>query len=113
MNNSKVYFTTFKTTTDENLLQKLARLIKTAGMTGQIDFANQYAAIKIHFGEPGNLAFCVPTMQRLSSISSKHRAAKLSLLIVTPCMSAAGKMPWTIWMRLMPMASALLLPAAM
>jgi uncharacterized Fe-S center protein len=43
-------------TARENLQQKLTRLMNTAGI-GQIDFQNKYTAIKIHFGEPGNLAF--------------------------------------------------------
>ena len=47
---SKVYFTTFKTTENENLLMKLNRLLKTAGM-GDIDFDDKFTAIKIHFGE--------------------------------------------------------------
>ena len=33
--------------------------MKTAGI-GKIDFENKYAAIKMHFGEPGNLAFLRP-----------------------------------------------------
>ena len=37
MEKSKVYFTTFKTTGSENLLQKLHRLMKQAGFEG-IDF---------------------------------------------------------------------------
>ena len=59
MSASKVYFTNMHTTYDENLPQKLARLISTAGI-GNIDFEKKYAAIKIHFGEPGNLAFLRP-----------------------------------------------------
>ena len=59
MEKSKVYFTTMKTSFSENLPQKLERLIKTAGI-GKIDFTNKYAAIKIHFGEPGNLAYLRP-----------------------------------------------------
>ena len=38
---SKVYFTNFRATPRENLPQKLARLIKTAGMQ-EIDFENKY-----------------------------------------------------------------------
>ena len=56
---SKVYFTNFRATPRENLPKKLARLIKTAGML-DIDFENKYTAIKIHFGEPGNLAYLRP-----------------------------------------------------
>ncbi len=59
MEKSKVYFTTFKTTFTENLLSKLRRLILTAGIK-DIDFEDKYAAIKIHFGEYGNLAFLRP-----------------------------------------------------
>lgn len=59
MAKSKVYFTNMKTSFSENLPQKLERLIKTAGI-GEIDFEKKYAAIKIHFGEPGNLAFLRP-----------------------------------------------------
>lgn len=59
MEKAKVYFTNLHTTYDENLTQKLARLITTAGI-GDIDFEKKYAAIKIHFGEPGNLAFLRP-----------------------------------------------------
>lgn len=59
MEKSKVYFTDMHVTFKENLQQKLKRLIKTAGI-GEIDFNKKYAAIKIHFGEPGNLAFLRP-----------------------------------------------------
>jgi uncharacterized Fe-S center protein len=59
MEKSKVYFTNMHTTMKENLQNKLSRLIKTAGI-GQIDFDKKYTAIKIHFGEPGNLAFLRP-----------------------------------------------------
>ena len=59
MEKSKVYFTTMKTSFSENLPQKLERLIKTAGI-GNIDFTDKYAAIKMHFGEPGTLAFLRP-----------------------------------------------------
>ncbi len=59
MEKAKVYFTNLHTTYDENLTQKLVRLITTAGI-GDIDFEKKYAAIKIHFGEPGNLAFLRP-----------------------------------------------------
>ena len=59
MERSKVYFTSFRTTSDENRIQKLKRLMLTAGMD-QINFKNKYAAIKIHFGELGNLSFIRP-----------------------------------------------------
>lgn len=59
MEKAKVYYTNLKTSFNENLPQKLERLIKTAGIE-DIDFSNKYVAIKIHFGEPGNLAYLRP-----------------------------------------------------
>ena len=56
---SKVYFTDFHVSDRENRTQKLKRLILTAGMD-QIDFQNKFVAIKIHFGERGNLAYLRP-----------------------------------------------------
>jgi uncharacterized Fe-S center protein len=59
MNTSKVYFTNLRTTPSSNLLMKMERLVKRAGIE-TIDFKDQYVAVKIHFGEPGNLAFIRP-----------------------------------------------------
>lgn len=56
---SKVYFTNLRTTPSSNLLKKLERLVKKAGIE-TIDFKNQFVAVKIHFGEPGNLAYIRP-----------------------------------------------------
>ena len=56
---SKVYFMDLRTKPGSNLLDKLERLVKTAGM-GNIDFKNKFVALKIHFGEPGNLAYIRP-----------------------------------------------------
>ncbi|MDR1980783.1 MAG: DUF362 domain-containing protein [Tannerellaceae bacterium] len=68
MNTSKVYFTNLRTTPSANLLTKMERLLKRAGIE-HIDFKNQYVAIKIHFGEPGNLAFIRPNYAaRLASL---------------------------------------------
>lgn len=59
MEKSKVYFTDLRTKPGNNLLDKLGRLVKTAGIEN-IDFNNKFVAIKIHFGEPGNLAYIRP-----------------------------------------------------
>ena len=56
---SKVYYTDLRTHNKISLPEKLKRLIKKAGI-GEIDFEKKYVAIKIHFGEPGNLAFLRP-----------------------------------------------------
>ena len=63
MEKSKVYFTDFRARPGYNLLQKLQRLIKEAGIKN-IDFENKYVAIKIHFGEPGNLAYLRPNYSK-------------------------------------------------
>ena len=60
----KVYFTNFCTTGGETLPQKLARLLMSAGMD-QIDFKGKYVAIKIHFGELGNMAYLRPGYARV------------------------------------------------
>jgi len=53
---SKVYFTDLRAKPGRNLLDKLLILIRKAGIE-QIDFKNKFTAIKIHFGEPGNLSY--------------------------------------------------------
>ena len=74
-NMSEVYFTTFKATMHENLLQKLHRLLKTAGIEN-IDFNEKYTAIKIHFGEYGNLAFLRPNYAKVVADYVKELGGK-------------------------------------
>lgn len=76
MEKSKVYYTNMRTSFRENLLQKLERLIRRAGMLEQIDFTNKYAAIKIHFGEPGNLAFLRPNYAKVVADLVKEAGGK-------------------------------------
>ena len=59
MEKSKVFFTDFRTQKDGGLPLKLSNLIKKAGI-GNIDFKGKFAAIKIHFGEEGNLSYLRP-----------------------------------------------------
>lgn len=75
MKKSKVYFTTFKATEQENLLQKLHRLMKSAGFE-EIEFQDKYTAIKIHFGEYGNLAFLRPNYARVVADYVKELGGK-------------------------------------
>jgi uncharacterized Fe-S center protein len=63
MDQSKVFFTDLRTKPGMNLLDKLEKLMKTAGIKN-IDFKNKFVAIKIHFGEPGNLAYIRPNYAR-------------------------------------------------
>ena len=64
MEKAKVYFTNLRAHNDKNLLRKLETLVKKAGIE-QIDFQDKYTAIKIHFGEPGNVAYLRPNFARV------------------------------------------------
>lgn len=55
----KVYFTDFRALPGTSLQKKLEKLMKKAGIEN-INFENKFVAIKIHFGEPGNLAYLRP-----------------------------------------------------
>jgi uncharacterized protein len=56
---SKVYFTNLRVKPPQNLLKKLVNLAVKAGIE-KIDFDRKLVALKIHFGEPGNLAYIRP-----------------------------------------------------
>ncbi len=60
---SKVYFTDMRCKVGVSLLDKLDKLIRAAGIE-TIDFENKFVAIKMHFGEPGNLSFLRPNFAR-------------------------------------------------
>lgn len=59
MEKAKVYFSDLRTSPTSNLLDKMERLLKRAGI-GQLPLQDSFTAIKIHFGEPGNLAYIRP-----------------------------------------------------
>ena len=59
-----VYFTDLRCRPGTNLLKKLEKLIRTAGI-GDIDMERKFVAIKMHFGEPGNLSFLRPNYARV------------------------------------------------
>jgi uncharacterized protein len=59
MSKSKVWFTNLRVKPSQNLLKKLEVLVLKAGID-TIDFKRKIVAIKIHFGEPGNLAYLRP-----------------------------------------------------
>lgn len=63
MEKSKVYFCDMRAKPGMSLLDKLKKLMKTAGM-GDIDMEKKFVAIKIHFGEPGNLSFLRPNFAK-------------------------------------------------
>ena len=63
MSVSKVYFTDMRCKVGTSLLEKLDKLMIAAGI-GEIDFENKFVAIKLHFGEPGNLSFLRPNFAK-------------------------------------------------
>lgn len=63
MESSKVYFTDMRCAIGTSLLNKMDKLMLAAGIE-QINFQNAFVAIKIHFGEPGNLAFLRPNFAK-------------------------------------------------
>ncbi len=76
MKKAKVYFTNMRTRAGgKSLLEKLSHLIRTAGMP-QMGLLDKFAAIKIHFGETGNLAFLRPNFARVVVDEVKRRKGK-------------------------------------
>lgn len=60
MEKAKVYFTDFRTEAfGDGLPTKLKKLMKKAGIA-QIDMEGKFAAIKMHFGELGNISYLRP-----------------------------------------------------
>lgn len=60
---SKVYFTDFRCEVDEGPATKLSRLIDQAGL-GAMDLEGKFVAIKMHFGELGNMSYLRPNYAR-------------------------------------------------
>jgi uncharacterized Fe-S center protein len=75
MSVSKVYFTDMRCKVGVSLLSKMAKLLLQSGID-QIDFNQKYVAIKIHFGEPGNLSFLRPNFAKTLADHIKTRGGK-------------------------------------
>ena len=76
---AKVYFTNLRAHARESQLDKLKRLIRRAGIE-QIDFENKFVAIKIHFGELGNLSF----LRRLVKYTFAGAAGAVAVIDLSP-----------------------------
>ena len=64
MEKAKVYFSDFRTVAfGDGLPTKLKKLIRKAGI-GQIDIDGKFVAIKMHFGEMGNISYLRPNYAR-------------------------------------------------
>lgn len=64
MSKSKVFFTDLNTKPGNNLTDKLKHLIVSAG-AGDLEYKDKFTAVKIHFGEWGNLAYIRPNYARV------------------------------------------------
>lgn len=64
MEKSKVFFTNFRTVAfGDGLPAKLQKLIKAAGIA-ELDLEGKFVAIKMHFGELGNISYLRPNYAR-------------------------------------------------
>ncbi len=75
MEKAKVYFTDFRTQLDVSLTVKLQKLIRKAGI-GKIDMDGKFVAIKMHFGELGNLAYLRPNYAKAVADVVKEQNGK-------------------------------------
>ncbi|MBQ1933632.1 MAG: DUF362 domain-containing protein [Clostridia bacterium] len=75
MERSKVYYTDMRTAIGDGLPSKLKRLIKAAGI-GNIDMDGKFVAIKMHFGELGNISFLRPNYAKAVADTVKEFGGK-------------------------------------
>jgi uncharacterized Fe-S center protein len=59
MSTSKVYWIDLRTTPSMSILKKLETLLRAAGFAS-LELSGKYTALKIHFGEPGNMSYIRP-----------------------------------------------------
>lgn len=97
MEKAKVYFTDFHTEAfGDGLPTKLKKLMKKAGIA-DLDLDGKFVAIKMHFGELGNISYLRPNYARAVVDVVKELGAGPSSLTATPCTPAAGRTPWSTW----------------
>jgi len=72
---SKVYYTDFRSKLGEGLPAKLRRLLKESGLD-KVDMNGKFVAIKMHFGELGNLSFLRPNYAKAVADFVKERGGK-------------------------------------
>lgn len=81
MTPSEVFFTDLHVRMGDSLLKKFERLITRAGID-QIDFQDKFVAVKLHFGEVGNMAFL---RQQYAKVLCDHIKSKGGKPFVTDC----------------------------
>lgn len=78
METANVYFTNLRSSSGNSLLKKLRTLILKAGIE-KIDFEGKFTAIKIHFGEPGNMAYLRPNYAGVVADLLREKGSKVFL----------------------------------
>lgn len=97
MNPSNVYFTDFHTIAfGDSLPTKLKKLIKKAGIEN-LDLDGKFVAIKMHFGELGNISYLRPNYARAVVDVVKELGGKPFLTDCNTMYPGSRKMPWSIW----------------
>ena len=81
MEASTVYFTDFRCPVGTSLTEKLRRLCLAAGIRN-IDMDGRFVAIKMHFGELGNLAYLRPNYAKVVADLCKEQGG---LPFLTDC----------------------------
>ncbi len=77
---SEVFLTDMRTEPGNNILDKFEKLLIKSGLD-KIDFKNKFVALKIHFGEPGNLAYIRPNYVHVITEIIKQKGGVLFLPI--------------------------------
>ena len=75
MEASTVYYTDFRCPVGTSLTEKLRRLCIAAGIKS-IDMDGKFVAIKMHFGELGNLAFLRPNYAKVVADLCKEQGGQ-------------------------------------
>ena len=92
MNASPVYFTDMRCKVGTSLLQKLETLIRRAGLE-RIDMDQKFVAIKLHFGEPGNLSFLRPNFAKTVADVVRERGGRPFLTDCNTCLLYTSPSP--------------------
>ena len=96
MEKPTVYFTDFRCPVGTSQLDKLKKLCIAAGIK-DIDMDGKFVAIKMHFGELGNLAFLRPNYAKVVADLCKEQGGMPFLTDCNTCIREAEKTHWNIW----------------
>lgn len=96
MEKARVYYTDFRAKLGEGLPTKLKRLMKKAGIS-EIDMENKFVAIKMHFGEMGNISYLRPNYAKAVADVVKELGESHFLQIVIHYIRAVERTHWSIF----------------